>query len=75
MKKRITITKADEKLHFYLTTERGCVYLFTQIFSKGVYDYDALNVNCMNTSSGIKIRDWTKPLRRSQYIHSTCCVK
>lgn len=39
MKKRITITKADEKLHFYLTTERGCVYLFTQSFSKGVYDY------------------------------------
>lgn len=39
MKKRITITKADEKLHFYLTTERGCIYLFTPSFSKGVYDY------------------------------------
>ena len=39
MKKRITITKADEKLHFYLTTECGRTYLFTQDFSKGVYDY------------------------------------
>lgn len=39
MKKRITITKADEKLHFYLVTESGCSYLFTQEFSKGVYDY------------------------------------
>lgn len=39
MKKRITITKANEQLHFYLTTDRGRAYLFTQSFSKGVYDY------------------------------------
>ena len=39
MKKRITITKTDEKLHFYLVTERSRSYLFTQGFSKGVYDY------------------------------------
>lgn len=39
MKKRITITKANEQLHFYLTTDRGRTYLFTQAFSKGVYDY------------------------------------
>lgn len=39
MKQRIIITKSNEKLHFYLNTERDCLYLFTQAFSKGVYDY------------------------------------
>lgn len=39
MKKRITIAKVDERLHFYLVTERGRFYLFTQGFSRGVYDY------------------------------------
>lgn len=39
MKEKITITKSDNSLHFYLTTDKGRAYLFTQHFSKGVYDY------------------------------------
>ena len=39
MNKRIIIAKEDERLHFYLVTERGPFYLFTQGFSRGVYDY------------------------------------
>ena len=39
MNKRIIIAKEDERLHFYLVTERGAFCLFTQGFSRGVYDY------------------------------------
>lgn len=39
MKQKIVITKSNENLHFYLKTERDYLYLFTQAFSKGVYDY------------------------------------
>lgn len=39
MKNRITITKENEKLNFYLVSEKGRFYLFTQPFSKGVYNF------------------------------------
>ena len=37
MKNKITITKENEKLNFYLVSAQGRFYLFTQPFSKGVY--------------------------------------
>lgn len=39
MKNKITISKEKEKLHFYLISERGRYYLFTQDYSKGVYEF------------------------------------
>ncbi len=39
MRKKITIIKENDLLHFYLCTERSSAYLFTQEYSKGVYDY------------------------------------
>lgn len=39
MKNKITIRKSNDQLHFYLHCEQGTAYLFTQKFSKAVYDY------------------------------------
>lgn len=38
-KNKITITKSDNKIHFYLSCEVGEVYLFSEVFHKSVYDY------------------------------------
>lgn len=38
-KDKITIQKKDEMLHFYLVSEEGRLYLFSQKFSRGVYEY------------------------------------
>ena len=58
MKKRITITKTDEKLHFYLVTERGApTYLLRDSPRESmITSVEAvLNVNCMNISSRTRI--------------------
>ena len=41
MKNRISIVKRSEqdKIEFYLTSDKGTNYMFSQRFSKGVYDY------------------------------------
>lgn len=40
MKNKITVIKdAKEKMHFYLQSKTGKYYLFSQPYSKGVYNY------------------------------------
>ncbi len=39
MKNRIVITKENDKIHFYLHCSRGTHYLFSQSYSKQVYQY------------------------------------
>ncbi len=39
MKNKISVTKANNKLNFYLLSEGKRYYLFTQTFSKGVYQF------------------------------------
>lgn len=39
MKNRITTVKGNNKISFYLHSNKGKNYLFTQDFTKGVYEY------------------------------------
>lgn len=39
MKNRIVISYTDNMLHFYLHGDMGCIYLFTQHYTKGVYEF------------------------------------
>ena len=39
MKNKITIRRGDETISFYLHTSGKCVYLFSQKFTKGVYEF------------------------------------
>ena len=39
MKNKITVTKSGNTLSFYLLGHTSHMYLFTQRFSKGVYEY------------------------------------
>ena len=39
MRNKITITKSNNKIHFYLVTGGKQYYLFSQDFSKGVYEF------------------------------------
>lgn len=39
MKNKIIVTKSNEKLHFYLLSNGKRLYLFSQDFSKGVYQF------------------------------------
>ncbi len=39
MKKRIVVIKNMDKLDFYLVSKRTNVYLFTQPYTKGVYEF------------------------------------
>ena len=39
MKNKIMVNKLNEKLHFYLISNGKRYYLFTQDFSKGVYQF------------------------------------
>ena len=39
MKDRNTIRRNETHIHFYLTTKRGRFFLFSQKFSKGVFDF------------------------------------
>ena len=39
MKNKILVTKKNDKLNFYLLAEGKRHYLFTQAFSKGVYQF------------------------------------
>ncbi len=39
MKNKIIVSKLNEKLHFYLVSNGKRHYLFTQDFSKGVYQF------------------------------------
>jgi len=39
MKNKISVTKKNNKLNFYLIAEGKRYYLFTQDYSKGVYEF------------------------------------
>ena len=39
MKNRVTVTKINGWIHFYLTSGKQTHYLFSQKFTKGVYEY------------------------------------
>lgn len=39
MKDKITVTKKDNKIHFFLNAKAGKFFLFSQNFSKGVYSF------------------------------------
>lgn len=39
MKNKILVTKSNNKIHFYLISEGKRHYLFSQNFSKGVYQF------------------------------------
>lgn len=39
MKNKITITKSNNKIHFYLIASGKRHYMFSQTFSKGVYEF------------------------------------
>lgn len=39
MKNRITITKFDDEIKFYLKNSNGEFWLFSQPYSKGVYEW------------------------------------
>jgi len=39
MKAKIQIRKANDKITFYLVSKAGRFFLFTQRFSKGVYEF------------------------------------
>lgn len=39
MKNRITITKFDDEIKFYLKNSNGEFWLFSQSYSKGVYEW------------------------------------
>lgn len=39
MKNKITVTKSNDKIHFYLVSGKVHRYLFSQNFSKGVYNF------------------------------------
>ena len=39
MKSKITVTKKNNKINFYLHTDGGNFFLFSQNFSKGVYQF------------------------------------
>lgn len=38
-KTRVTVIKKDNQIHFYLMCNEGTAYLFSQKYTKGVYDY------------------------------------
>lgn len=40
IKQRIEITTSSNRIHFYVRSrEYGCLYLFSQKYSRGVYNY------------------------------------
>ena len=39
MKNSVTVTKSNGWIHFYLTSGKQTRYLFSQKFTKGVYQY------------------------------------
>ncbi len=39
MKNKISVTKSNDKIHFYLWSGGKRFYLFSQGFSKGVYEF------------------------------------
>lgn len=39
MKSRVVVTKENEEIKFYLKNNAGTFWLFTQPFSKGVYEW------------------------------------
>ncbi len=38
-KARVTVTKNNDQIHFYLSCGEGAAYLFSQKYTKGVYDF------------------------------------
>ena len=38
-KTRVTVMKSNDQIHFYLKCSAGTAYLFSQKYTKGVYDF------------------------------------
>lgn len=77
MKNKIIVNKKNNKLNFYLLSEKRTFYLFTQAYTKGVYHY------FRNGRAETEIRDykkWDKNPRLDKtieklpiYIHYAIC--
>lgn len=39
MKNKVIVTKSNNQIHFFLKNELGTAYLFSQKYTKGVYDH------------------------------------
>ena len=65
MKNKISVTKANNKLNFYLLSEGKRYYLFTQSFSKGVYQFFQ---NGRSESELYKYKLWHKNPRLDKTI-------
>ena len=65
MKDKITMTKKDGQLFFYLVTDVGRAFLFTQRFTKGVHDFF---INDKSEAEIKGFRKWRKNPRLSKTI-------
>lgn len=54
MKDRITVTKKNDRINFFLNVKAGRFFLFSQNFSKGVYNF------FQNGKSEAEIRSFKK---------------
>lgn len=65
MKNKISVTKGDNKIHFYLWSSGKRYYLFTQNFSKGVYQFFQ---NGRSEAELYKYKNWRKNPRLDKTI-------
>ncbi len=65
MKDKITISKTNGMLFFYLVTDIGRAFLFSQRFSKGVYDFF---INGRSEAEIKGFRKWNKNPRLDKTI-------
>lgn len=64
-KTRVTVMKKDEQIHFYIQCDEGMAYLFSQKYTKGVYDY----FRCGRSDPELrKFRNWGKNPRLDHTI-------
>lgn len=65
MKNKITMIPKDGQLFFYLVSDVGKVFLFSQNFTKGVHDFF---INDKSESEILGFRKWRKNPRLSKTI-------
>lgn len=65
MKNRITITKFDGEIKFYLKNSNGEFWLFSQPYSKGVYEWFK---NCRSEKEIIEFNKWEQNKRLNNTI-------
>ncbi len=70
MKNKIIIKKSNNHIHFYLHCDAGHLFLFSERFHKGVYDY----FRCGRSESELrKYHSYNKNPRRDHTIEK--CLK